>query len=49
VVLGSGETGPVARRLFNELTGIQYARRDDSYGWTRRVRCDRERTNFVSG
>ncbi|MEQ8663697.1 MAG: branched-chain amino acid aminotransferase, partial [Gammaproteobacteria bacterium] len=29
-----GEPGPVARRLYDELTGLQYGRRPDPYGWT---------------
>lgn len=36
-VLNGGDTGPVARRLYDELTGIQYARRPDPYNWTRVV------------
>ena len=27
------EPGPVAKRLFDELTGIQYGRREDPFGW----------------
>ncbi len=36
-LLNGGDTGPVARRLYDELTGIQYARRPDPYHWTRVV------------
>lgn len=36
-LLNAGVTGPVARRLYDELTGIQYARRPDPYNWTRVV------------
>ncbi len=32
-VINNGETGPLARRLFDELTGIQYGDRPDPYGW----------------
>jgi branched-chain amino acid aminotransferase len=35
--LNGGATGPVARRLYDELTGIQYARQPDPYDWTRAV------------
>ena len=35
IAINGGEPGPVARRLFDELTGIQYGRRPDPYGWTR--------------
>lgn len=31
------EAGPVARRLYEELTAIQYGRRDDPFGWIVRV------------
>ncbi len=32
--LNGGQTGPVARRLYDELTSIQYGRAADPYGWT---------------
>lgn len=35
--LNNGETGPVARRLYDELTDIQYGRAPDPYGWTTAV------------
>ncbi len=35
IAINGGEPGPVARQLFDELTGIQYGRRPDPYGWTR--------------
>lgn len=38
VAIHRGQAGPVARRLFEELTGLQYGRRPDPYGWTRVVR-----------
>jgi len=37
VVIHGFEPGPVARALYEELTGIQYGRRPDRYGWTRVV------------
>ena len=36
--LASGEPGPVARKLFNRLTDIQYGRVADPYGWTRMLK-----------
>jgi branched-chain amino acid aminotransferase len=38
VAIHRGQAGPVARRLFDELTGLQYGHRPDPYGWTRVVR-----------
>jgi branched-chain amino acid aminotransferase len=35
--VGTGEAGPVARKLFKSLTDIQYGRTADPYGWTRKV------------
>ncbi len=32
-VINQGQTGPLARKLFEELTGIQYGSRPDPYGW----------------
>lgn len=37
IIVGDGEPGPVARQLFDTLTGIQYGLRPDPYGWTRRI------------
>lgn len=37
IVLNGGEPGPVARRLYEELTGIQFGRLPDRHGWTRSV------------
>jgi branched-chain amino acid aminotransferase len=34
-VINDNETGPVAQRLFEALTDIQYGRVADPYGWTR--------------
>jgi branched-chain amino acid aminotransferase len=42
-VIGSGEPGPVTRRLRDELLGIQYGRRSDELGWMHKVcRAERE-------
>jgi branched-chain amino acid aminotransferase len=37
IVLNGGEPGPIARRLYDELTGIQFGRLPDRHGWTRDV------------
>jgi branched-chain amino acid aminotransferase len=34
VVINDNQTGPVAQRLFDALTDIQYGRVADPYGWT---------------
>lgn len=39
IVLNGGEPGPVARQLYERLTGIQFGRLPDPYGWTRRIRA----------
>ena len=31
--VGNGETGPVAMRFYEHLTGIQYGRKSDPFGW----------------
>jgi branched-chain amino acid aminotransferase len=36
-VVGSGESGPVAKHLFQTLTDIQYGRIADPYGWTHTI------------
>lgn len=38
IQVGDGQPGPVARRLFDALTGIQTGARPDPYGWTHRIR-----------
>ena len=37
VVVNGGAPGEISRRLFDEITGIQYGEIDDRYGWVRRV------------
>ncbi len=32
--INEGQTGPLARRLFDELTAIQYGEKEDPFGWT---------------
>ena len=33
--VGSGQSGPVATRIYKELTGIQHGEIEDRFGWTR--------------
>ncbi len=35
IVIRDGQPGPVASRLYDELTGLQYGRKPDPFGWTR--------------
>lgn len=35
--VGEGETGPLARRLYDEIVGIQYGYREDPFGWRVRI------------
>ena len=35
VVVGDGEVGKAARELYDQLTGIQWGRVEDPYGWTK--------------
>jgi len=37
VTINDNQSGPVATRLFNTLTDIQYGRVQDPYGWTLRI------------
>ncbi|NET73945.1 MAG: branched chain amino acid aminotransferase, partial [Sphaerospermopsis sp. SIO1G2] len=36
-VIDEDNVGPVAQRLFDELTAIQYGRKEDPYGWTLKI------------
>ncbi|HVO83302.1 MAG TPA: branched-chain amino acid aminotransferase, partial [Syntrophobacteria bacterium] len=35
--VGDGKTGELARRLYDEITGIQYGRKEDPFGWRVRL------------
>ena len=37
IPVGEGETGPLARRLYDEITGIQHGYKDDPFGWRVRI------------
>jgi branched-chain amino acid aminotransferase len=34
IIINNNQVGPVAARLFKELTDIQYGRIPDRFGWT---------------
>ena len=35
--VADGRTGEVAKRIYDEITGIQYGRREDPFGWRLRI------------
>ncbi|THF84206.1 branched-chain amino acid aminotransferase [Cohnella fermenti] len=37
LVIGGGETGPLSKRLYDTLTGIQYGSVEDPFGWMVRL------------
>ena len=37
VVVNGGKIGPLAQRLYDTLTGIQWGKIEDPYGWTQVV------------
>ena len=39
-VVNDNECGPVSRRLYTELTGIQFGTRPDPYGWIYTIEVD---------
>jgi branched-chain amino acid aminotransferase len=39
-IVSGGKTGPLALRLYNELTGIQYGKLPDKFGWVKEVTLD---------
>ena len=38
IILNNNETGPLAKKLYDELLGIQYGRKEDVFGWTMEVK-----------
>jgi branched-chain amino acid aminotransferase len=32
--INGGQTGPISQELYDEITGIQWGKRDDSFGWS---------------
>src|SRR5262249_51653666 len=37
LTIGDGKTGPLARKLFDEITAIQWGRKPDPFNWIHRV------------
>ncbi|NLN64082.1 MAG: branched-chain amino acid aminotransferase [Clostridiaceae bacterium] len=37
ITVGSGKTGPVSQRLYDTITGIQYSKMQDTFGWIEHV------------
>ena len=37
MVIGDGQTGPLAHRLYDELTAMQYGQKPDRFGWLTRM------------
>ncbi len=35
--VANGESGPISRRLYSELLGIQYGKREDPFGWVTKI------------
>jgi branched-chain amino acid aminotransferase len=35
--VGDGRTGELSKKLYDEITGIQYGRREDPFGWLLRL------------
>ena len=35
--VANGETGPLSTRFFEQLTGIQYGKETDSFGWVESI------------
>jgi branched-chain amino acid aminotransferase len=36
-IINNMQTGPIAKHLYDELTGIQYGTREDKFGWIQKV------------
>lgn len=37
IVINDGEIGPISQRLYDELTGIQWGRIEDKFGWVTKI------------
>jgi branched-chain amino acid aminotransferase len=35
--VADGRTGELSRKLYDEITGIQYGKREDPFGWRLRI------------
>ncbi len=38
IIINGNEAGPVTRALYDELTGIQYGEKEDSFGWVKEIK-----------
>ncbi len=38
MIINNGEIGPIAQKLYDTLTGIQWGRTEDKFGWTVKVK-----------
>ena len=38
IEIGENKIGPIAKRLFEEITDIQYGRKEDTHGWVHSVK-----------
>ena len=36
-VVNGGNIGPVTQKLYDELTGIQWGKKEDTFGWTEKI------------
>jgi branched-chain amino acid aminotransferase len=36
-VVADGNTGEISQKLYDEITGIQYGRKADHFGWRHRI------------
>jgi branched-chain amino acid aminotransferase len=37
MTIANGETGPLSKKLYDTITGIQRGEREDTHGWRQRV------------
>ena len=44
--VGGGKTGPIAQRLFDELSAIQYGKKPDPFNWIRQVDVGQKKANM---
>jgi branched-chain amino acid aminotransferase len=36
--MGDGQVGELSQRLYDKLTGIQYGKLEDPYGWVKEIK-----------
>jgi branched-chain amino acid aminotransferase len=37
MIINHMDTGPLAQKLYQKITGIQYGREEDPFGWVKKV------------